>query len=921
MTRAPARVRRGALWRAAPLRLPRTPGWLLLVLVAATLFVASVVAPPMFAATARATALAEGLRAVAGAPYGPESADLRATWDGVLLADGDALLMDRLDALRGYGAPVVTASGVAQNRTRRAVVQADGRTRPSEIWYRDGAVAALGGDEDADGVWLAADVAGDLGLEPGDRLRLGLVQTFLTQTPPTLARTTLAGTYETAPGSALPAALADDPDSDRWFVPFDPDDPTQQTPLAIAGRRAFDRLVVEAGEAPLYLADLAIEPGIDPDDAAAAVTQVQRLADDAFDSREPLYGALGATKPPGGAELDVLTGLPDIAFETDGTARTARDQVRPYAVAGQVLAAALLVAAWVLLGRSRRREQLLVSGLGLRPSRLAALAGLEALPVALLAVPLGLGLACLGVLTAGPPTEAGLVVARDDVVRAAVAAGVGLALVVGTAALSAVGTDSLARLSLLGRGRRAVPWTAALLAATAAVAVAVFTIDVTDRAEAPLTMALPVLVAGSVAVLVARAVAWLRSRRPARARPGGARWLATRRTGPVVREVTALTAVVAVGLGLFAYALTVHRGIDEGVTDKTAALAGAATTIEVAEDFRGGGSKGARTARLVTPPADDTSIVWRGAAALPPEFGAEPLMAVDPDSFAAVADWGASGELDAGRELLPQLDREAEGLPVLLAGETDLEAGDRGTLDFSSEFQIPFQVVGVVAAFPGSETETGGVTVVADALRLFRLVLPTVHPGRRGSTSDDAGGFTSEVWSRDSAHVLRRGLAGAGISTDGEVSTRAQAQVGGGLVASTWAAGYVLALGVVVLVLAVAGALVLALRLADRDSVSDVLLGRMGWRAAELARSRAWEVGYAVATAVLAAVLASGVLVLVPTIVDATATVPPLTRPRPGLVDVVVLAVVLVVTVLVAWLLGAWRARRRHPAEVLRAGV
>jgi hypothetical protein len=388
----------------------------------------------------------------------------------------------------------------------------------------------------------------------------------------------------------------------------------------------------------------------------------------------------------------------------------------------------------------------------------------------------------------------------------------------------------------------------------------------------------------------------------------------------VVREVTALTAVVAVGLGLFAYALTVHRGIDEGVADKTAALAGAATTIQVAEDFRGGGMKGARTARLSTPPADGTSIVWRRTVSLPPDFGDEPLMAVDPDSFAGVADWGGSGDLDAGRELLPRLERKGKGLQVILAGETGLDAGDRGTLDFSGEFQVPFEVVGVVPAFPGSETETGDVTVIADTQRLMRLVLPTIHPGRRGALSDDAGAFTSEVWTADPARVLRRALSDAGVSTDGDVATQAQARTGSGLVASTWAAGYVLALGVVVLVLAVAGALVLALRLADRDTVSDVLLGRMGWRDAELARSRAWEVGYAVATAVLAAVVASAVLVLLPTIIDATAVIPPLTRPRPDLADVAVLAGVLVATVLVAWLLGAWRARHRHPAEVLRAG-
>ncbi|KQW49266.1 hypothetical protein ASC77_11300 [Nocardioides sp. Root1257] len=912
------RPRRAALWRSAPLRLCRTPGWLALVLVAVTLLVASFVAPPLFAATARATALAEGLGAAEGAPYGRDSGDLRVSWDAVLPPDAEDVVVQRMQRLVGYGAPTITATGVGQSRTRKGVASAGGRTEPSVLWTRDGAIEALGGDEDAPGVWLAADVAKRLGLEVGDRVRVGLQQTFLPDAPQ-LTPTVLAGTYETAPGSSLPTALSDLPDAERWYLPADPDDPSHGTPLAIGSRRTIDRLLLRTGDSPLYLADLRLNADITPDDATTTVKQVQRMADDAFAST-PLASALSQGLPLGGAELQVATGLPDIVFEADATADSARDQVRPYAVAGQVLAAALLVAGWVLLGRSRRREQLLASGLGLHPGQVAGLAALEVLLACLLAVPVGVGLACIGVVTAGPPTTAGLAVAGDDVVRAALAAGAALLLVAATAGLAAMGTDRMDRLSRLGRGRRAVPWTAALLAATVVVAAAVLTVDVGDRSGTALTMAFPVLVAASVAVLVARAVAWLRGRRLGRARAGGARWLATRRTGQVMREVTALTAVVGIALGLFAYALTVHRGIEEGVADKTAALAGATTSMQVAEDFRGKKMRG-----LVTPPTDGTTIVWRRSVAILPDFGDEPLMSIEPTSFAGVADWGGSGDLDAGRDLLPRLDRTVQSgnpriLPVLLAGTTDLETGDQGTLDFNSEFQIQFEVVGVVDAFPGSETETGNAAVVASSKRLFRLVLKTVNPKLEGARSDDAGAFASWVWSDGSPADLRRDLGEAGVANDGDVVTASEQAISNGLVASTWAAGYVLALGVVMLVLALAGALVLALRLADRDTVSDVLLSRMGWSSRELARSRSWEVAYAVATAVLAALVAGAVLVLGPTIIDAAAAIPPLTRPRPDVADLVVLLVVLVVTVLLAWLLGTRRASRRNPAEVLRGG-
>jgi hypothetical protein len=909
-TRAP---RSGALWRAAPLRLVRTPGWLALMLVAATLLVASFVAPPLFAATARSTALADGLETAAGVPYGADSGDLRVTWDAVVPTQGEELLVGRMEALTGYGPPSIGASSVGQNRTRKAVVTAGGGVEASALWYHDGAIAAIGGDEDAPGVWLAADIARRLGLEVGDPLRMGLQQTFLTEGG-RLARTVLAGTYETAPDSTLPVQLRDQPDANRWYLPTDPDNPSAGTPLAIASRPVFDRLVQATGDKPLYFADLALDTDITPDQATATVEQVQQLADDAYDQSQLLARYLVDAEPMG-AELQIASGLADIVFDADHTATSARDQVRPYAVAGQALAAALLVAGWVLLGRSRRREQLLASGLGLRPDEVAVLATLEVLLVCLLAVPAGVGLACLGVLVAGPPTDSGLNVGASDLVTGALAAGGALLLVTATAGLAAAGTDRVDRLSRLGRGRRAVPWTAALLAATAVVAAAVFTVDVVDRSATVLTMAFPVLVAASVAVLVARGVAWLRARRPGRARPGSARWLATRRTGPVMREVTALTAVVAIALGLFAYALTVQRGIDEGVADKTAALAGAATSIEVADDFRGQRMQG-----VLTPPADDTTIVWRRTVTLPPDFGDQPLLAIDPESFDGVADWGASGELDAGREMLSKLDRKGHGLQVILAGRTHFKAGDQGTLDFNGEFQIPFEVVGVVSAFPGSESDTGDVTVITATRRLFRLVLPTVDPRKPGAASDAAGVFTSWVWSSDSPAELRASLAAADVSTDGDVVTATEEAITNGLVASSWAAGYVLVLGAVMLVLALGGALVLALRLADRDTVSDVLLSRMGWSSRELARARAWEVGYAFATAVLAAVLAAAVLVLAPTIIDAVAIIPPLTRPRPAVADVVVLLVVLVVTVLLAWLLGARRARRRIPAEVLRAG-
>jgi hypothetical protein len=112
----------------------------------------------------------------------------------------------------------------------------------------------------------------------------------------------------------------------------------------------------------------------------------------------------------------------------------------------------------------------------------------------------------------------------------------------------------------------------------------------------------------------------------------------------------------------------------------------------------------------------------------------------------------------------------------------------------------------------------------------------------------------------------------------------------------------------------------MARRLADRDTVSDVLLRRMSYRPGDLARARAWEVSYAVGTALVAAVLGVSALVLAPTMIDAAAGIPPLSHPRPEVTDALPLVGVLLGLVLLAWLAGTVRTRRRSAAEVLRAG-
>lgn len=897
-----------ALWRAAPRRLLGTPGWFVLVTVAAGLVVASFVAPAVFTASARAAALDAGLRATVGERIG-DTGDLRVSWDAVLPDGGEQLLLDEVGQVPGYGPPELGGVAVGQDWRTQARAVAGGAHVPAVLWFHDGAVAALGGDEDAPGIWLAEDAAASLGLVPGDPVRVGL-QSVADSARGTLAATVLAGTFPTTGAGVLPTAVEDLPGVEEWVLPDDPQSPGRDNPLAVVSQAEFTRLVAAVDETPLYTADLALEPDPTPEEAAATVAAVAALGERAFDDRSALSGALLEGLPVSGSLL-LGTALPDIVLEARASASSASVQVRPYAAAGQVLAVGLLMALWVLLSRVRRREQLLVSDLGLRPGEVGGLAALEVGLATVLAVPVGLGLAVLGVTLTGPTTSVSLTGA--DVLRGVLAAAGGLLLVTAAATVAAVLTDRRSWTSRLGRGRggRSLPWRTLVLVATGAAAAGVLVLEAGERSQSPVAALLPALVAISASLLVVPAVAWLVARAPLLGRPGGPRWLARRRRSTVGRDVAALTAVLGVALGLFGYCLAVRTGVEEGVSDKSAALAGARSVAQVDDAFRGGG-----VARATTPPLPGSTLVWRLDVTLPPAFGDQALMAVDTSSFAEVADWGASGVLDEGRDLLDLLDERGERLPVLLAGRTDLEVGHRGVLGLSGEGSIPYEVVGVVPAFPGSANEPTDVTLVVSTTLVMAQVPPTIDPLRVGASSEDAGTFRSTVWSHGAAARLSEELAADGVPVR-EVETRGGLQVRNGLVASTWAADYLLSLAAVLLVVAASAALVLALRLRERDAVSDVVLRRMGFGSRELARGRWWEAVGTLTTALVAGALAVLVLLAAPTLIDQTAAIAPLARPRVGWWLVLVLGATLAVLLLGVGLVGGRRTRRRA-AEVLR---
>ena len=910
------------LRRVCWLRILASPALSGLVVGSIALLTAAVCAPLLFERAASQAALREELKAVETDAFASTSSGVRASLTGVLTDTARTTVLRTLDRLPSLGTPFVTARGTAGSSGRGRIVPVVARgeqVAKATLYYHDGAIRALSGASTTPpGVWLDREVAHSLGARPGDEVAVGL-DNVAADGPGSRAPVKLVGVFDRSAGSALPAAVAEgDPVAARRDLPWDPDHPGRGTPLILADQATFDRLALVIGELPQWTADLELDQSLSAADATSAATAVKRLADRAFEDMSNIAQATNAAKPEP-TRLQLASGLPDIVARASDTTSAAKDQASGFSGAGVILGSAVVCAAVGLLGMSRRREQELMAGLGMRPREVASLSAAEWLIPTLVGAVVGAAVAWATVARVGPPGDFGDGVVSEVALRAVAAAALGLALVIVFAWLGAWWRDR--RLAgQAGASGQSVPWETSVVVATVVCAVAVGSSSARDRPSDPLAVVLPVLVSVTVAIGVLRLLQTARSRTSMTwGTSGSPIWLALRRARVGTRETTAVALMVSVGLSLLGYALAVQRGVTEGVDDKVAASVGARTVVDV------GGQLAHRRGppRLPRPPFADTTVVWRQQVTLPPSFGTEPLLAIDRRSFAAVADWGSTGALHETRDLLDDLGRHDDRplLPVVVAGDGHAK-GDVGELNAWDDWSIGYQVVGVVDAFPGSWSTTGNIAILADAALLFSMVPafdPTVSRGPPDLRTDGiyAGAFSAEIWSSEESAAVASSLERQKL-TAGEVRRREEAATSSFLLAARWSSGYVLALGAAAVLLVTGTALLLGIRFADRDRVSDVLLRRAGFSPRELTTARMWEVAGVIGSALVAASAAVLVLTAAPTMIDPDVSMPPLAHPVPGVSDFTVLAAISAAMLLAATLVARRRSATARPAEVLR---
>ncbi len=817
---APAPILRGALVRGL-----RAPAWAGLLVLATALLVASLAAPALFARAAHDAALQRIRAAAEDDTFRIAPVDLRASWGGRLGERATADLRAGLDALPGFGAAEVTSFATGPNRVREPLVLSGGRSAVGTLWARDGALEALGGEPAAPGVWIPSAVAQDLGVEAGDTVRIA-VRRLLDGSVGRRVPLEVLGTFDPAPGSPLPQQVLD-LGVRRVDLPLaDPDAP--DSALLVTDRDTLERTSLRIADVPRHVADLPLDPDLAPEAAARASRAREALQREAFRLGSPLADDLAQARPVP-AQLQLASGLPEVLDDAEEVLAASRAAVAPFARATQAMALLLLLAVHVLWARSRAAESWTLTEWGLGPLRRGAVAGLEVLPTALLAAPVGAGLAVAGVSLAGPPGRLG---AEDSLTATATTCAV-------TSVLVVVGAAVLATLAALQQEREAargprhqplrVPWGLAWVAAAVVVGVAVLTLDVDERAASPLAAAFPLAVAAGVAV----AVMWLAALlpRPRAGREGSLVWLALRRSGATTG---AATAVLAIGLTVLGYGLAVSDGVGIAVADKAAALTGAATRVDVGEQL-----VGRRTGEADALAGPDSVVVYRRGVTLPPAFGEQPLLMADPAQLAAVVDWGAT--LDTpGREALEELaavGAPEDPVPVVLAGTTASRPGDRVTMSFNSSVDVDAVVVAAVEAFPGSESEDGVVTVVAPTRQLVRALPRAFRPSTPFDQTLGAGVFSASVWSSASSASVQQRLRDVGLESQ-EVTVVAGSRARPELLSATWAVGYLVPLGLAAACLVVATGLLLARRLLERDRVPDVLLRHMGWTWRALTLSR-----------------------------------------------------------------------------------
>jgi putative ABC transport system permease protein len=574
------------------------------------------------------------------------------------------------------------------------------------------------------------------------------------------------------------------------------------------------------------------------------------------------------------------------------------------AIAGRVVAFAVVAAAGLFLVTRRRVEFTFLHARGIGPIRLAGKAIAEALLPAALGAAAGWVAGTALVRWLGPSdtvTSDAISSAARQVLWSALAA----VVVLGLVAAIAVRGESEARMG--GRLRTVAarfPWEVVVLVLAAA-----SYYEVVTRGTAPLQnggaptvdrllLLFPILF---IAGLGGLAVRLLRGSLP-RLRAYGGRlpasgYLAIRRLASVTKLATTLVTAAALGIGILIFAGVFTQSVRQTANTKALVFVGSDVSVPL----------GAYPDRPPKESFPSTATAKLSGATLQPGSELGELIAIDPATFAGAAYWDSSFSDRSEGDLLELLANDASGrLPVVVAG-TDVANGP-GSMDVQS-VTMPIDIVGSAQAFPG---------MPSDQPLFVAAVGPLSKSLTQAGSSLGAFDGTFELWAKGDAATLLPEMRRAGYPVELAITADAVRQTPSFL-ALSWVFGFLEALGVLAGLVALV-ALVLYLQARQRSrEVSYALSRRMGLRKGSNLLSVAIELtGMLVASFVIGGGLAVGAAFLLYKKADPMPQIPPapLLRLPFGLFLVTLGALA------VAALVSAWRvqrsAERANVAEVMR---
>lgn len=576
--------------------------------------------------------------------------------------------------------------------------------------------------------------------------------------------------------------------------------------------------------------------------------------------------------------------------------------VNALALAGRVLALAVLAGSGMFMMRRRRVELAILDARGVGPLRLGARTVAEVLfPVAVGAA-VGTALALLAVDRLGPGGAVSSDVAREAVVSVAWTSLIAVFLL-GIVAARSLGDQSGSAGGAVRRAASWVPWDVILLMLAGFAFVGLRAGEGTESGQGipeldPLFLLFPVLLLAGAAGLAARGLRLLLPR----LRSLGSSWrpgvyLASRRLAAASRLAAALIVASSVAVGILVYAGTISASLAESATQASALTVGA----DVAVRYTGS------LPETSDAPVPMTRIVRVGGASLASDADTDvDVLLVDPATFAEAAFWRSEFADSSVESLMESLAASGDRVPAIVAGQVRVP---EDALLLVPGFNVSVRVVERARTFPGSVGERPVVVMARDAM--------ATSAEASGSSLDQvADGYA--VWVRGDGDAARSFVRTNGATVLSSISVEGLRNTPRYL-AVTATLGFLQSLGVVAGVVVLIGGYLYLQNRQRQAETSYVLARRMGMRRASYRRSVALEVaGLLLGSFVIGASIAALASLLVNEEVQARAVeaVVPLFRiPIPLVAGTG--AVLLAFSMIGAWLVQRG-ADRADVAEVMR---